>query len=142
MATGTVSRLWLRFSAVTTISAIELSSLGAAAGAAAAGAGAGAGVGSGAGAGSAKAPSENATDTALESNSATVLVIIFNPPQRLIDRLSTKNPAPTRSQPQPPVVTNPSDATPSLQPFQMVVPPHFGALNSSKSHRGTHYSIT
>ena len=35
-----------------------------------------------------------------------------------------------------------SDATPSLKPFQMVVPPHFGALNILKSHRGTHYSTT
>jgi hypothetical protein len=25
---------------------------------------------------------------------------------------------------------------------QIVVPPHFGALNILKSHRGTHYSIT
>src|SRR5580704_17815854 len=70
MATGTVSKLSLRFSAVTTISAIALSSPGEAA-LAAAGAGAGAGVGS------AKAASENATDTAPESNSATVLVVIF-----------------------------------------------------------------
>jgi hypothetical protein len=71
MATGTVSKLSLRFSAVTTISAIEFSSL-AGAGAAVAGA-----AGAGAGAGSAKAASENATDTAPESNSATVLVVIF-----------------------------------------------------------------
>jgi hypothetical protein len=74
MATGTVSRLSLRFCAVTTISAIPFSSLGDAAAAAA-------GAGAGAGAGSAKAANENATDTALESNSATVLIVIFNPPE-------------------------------------------------------------
>ena len=41
------------------------------------GAAAAAGAGAGAGAGSARVDSENATDTALESNSATVLVVIF-----------------------------------------------------------------
>src|SRR5258707_510306 len=68
MATGTVSKLSLRFCAVTTISAMPLSSDAAAA------------AGAGAGAGSAKVDSENATDTAPESNSATVLVVIFYSP--------------------------------------------------------------
>jgi hypothetical protein len=69
MATGTVSRLSLRFCAVTTISAIPFSSPGDVAAAPA-----------GAGAGAASVAIENATDTALESNSATVLVVIFNSP--------------------------------------------------------------
>jgi hypothetical protein len=38
------------------------------------------GAGAVAGAGSPRTAIENATDTALESNSATVLVVIFNPP--------------------------------------------------------------
>jgi hypothetical protein len=135
IATGTVSRLSARFSAVTTISAIALSSP--AVDARAAG-----GAGAGAAAGSARAAMENATDTALESNSATVLVIIFNSPETASRPFVQYEPLPSVRD-----GGSPRSHALAMQPhcqslFQMAVPPQFGALYILKSHRGTHYSIS